>query len=248
MEEEDNGERGSPQDAAFQRALRPGQRLDVQDTMNAWLPAVIYVAEPDRVFVHYIGWVHHWNEWIHRASPRLAPRGRHCCACMAGRGPGEGSAQLTRLPHTHTPCPVVAGALPRVGQQVEVLDEERYAWVSASIIAKREVNQMRHVRIHFARQPASKDIWLHEASERIAPWGAHRVDPPPPGQRRHTTMSYWNTHDRQRHVKLSRSGAVRAHARARTHACCCPTATPTLGREDGGPLCLPALHLHKCAQ
>lgn len=91
VEEEDEEEAGSPHDAAFQRSLRPGQRVDVRDTMGSWLPAVIYEADPDRVFVHYIGWVHRWNEWVHRASPRLAPRGRHCCTCAAGRGQEAGS-------------------------------------------------------------------------------------------------------------------------------------------------------------
>jgi len=66
-----------------QRAsLRIDDVLDVLDTENKWVLAVILNANPpahtnSKVHVHYMGWDPKWNEWILRSSPRLAPPRTH---------------------------------------------------------------------------------------------------------------------------------------------------------------------------
>ncbi len=55
--------------------FQKGRWLDVKDTIDQWLEAVIIDLDPDNktICVHYNGWGPRWDEWIPFNSKRIAP-------------------------------------------------------------------------------------------------------------------------------------------------------------------------------
>jgi len=48
--------------------------IDVKDPEGIWLEGQIKKLEPNRIFIHYLGWDMQWDEWIHKKdSQRYAP-------------------------------------------------------------------------------------------------------------------------------------------------------------------------------
>jgi hypothetical protein len=61
------------------RSFQAGQWVDVLDTVDQWLEAVVMRVRKDHVYVHYSGWPNRWDEWLHAGSERLRPfRTRSC--------------------------------------------------------------------------------------------------------------------------------------------------------------------------
>lgn len=59
------------------RSLQPGQWVDVQDTVEAWLEAqvldVLNVSDTAMALIHYTEWPEEWDEWLEVESPRIQP-------------------------------------------------------------------------------------------------------------------------------------------------------------------------------
>jgi len=59
------------------RELRPGQWVDVKDTVDQWLEAQVIrvrrIGNFKEAFIHYNGWPERWDEWIPFNSTRIQP-------------------------------------------------------------------------------------------------------------------------------------------------------------------------------
>jgi len=60
-----------------EREFELGQWVDCKDTTNKWLCAQICKMTATKIWIHYDGWADKWNAWFDKASPLVAPLGRH---------------------------------------------------------------------------------------------------------------------------------------------------------------------------
>ena len=132
-----------PAERKWREDLGIKSKVDVLDSYDHWCEATVEKASPSHVFVHYDYWSSRWDEWISRASPRLARSRTRIC---------EYYYMLPLRPEVLSLPDIAAdvdGGTLRKNQQLEVYDNhpamKRY--LPAFIIDENEKEVLVHFKV-----------------------------------------------------------------------------------------------------